>query len=92
MARTKKQYFPEFKLKVVLEVQQGEKTAAQLIRELGVHRVALSEWKKQFTETKGYESLKEVRMGLREYFEFYNNRRPYQRLAYRTPAEVYFGI
>ena len=36
---------------------------------------------------KGYESMKEVRMGLKKYFEFYNNKRPHQGLDYRTPAE-----
>jgi transposase-like protein len=41
MARTKKQYSPEFKLKVVLEVLKGEKTATQLAGELGVHPVVL---------------------------------------------------
>ena len=50
MARTKKQYSPEFKLKVVIEVLKGEKTATQLAGELGVHPVVLSEWKKQFIE------------------------------------------
>lgn len=40
---------------------------------------------------KAYETLKEVRQGLREYFKFYNERRPHQGLGYRTPAEVYFG-
>jgi putative transposase len=40
---------------------------------------------------KGYESLKEVRQGLNEYFKFYNERRPHQGLGYRTPSEVYFG-
>jgi len=40
---------------------------------------------------KGYESMKDVRLGLKRYFEFYNNRRPHQSLDYRTPAEVYFG-
>jgi len=40
---------------------------------------------------KGYESLKEVRIGLKKYFEFYNDKRPHQGLEYRTPAEVYFG-
>lgn len=39
---------------------------------------------------KGYECLKEVRQGLRKYFEFYNEKRPHQGLEYRTPAEVYF--
>lgn len=40
---------------------------------------------------KGYECLKEVRQGLKKYFEFYNEKRPHQGLKYRTPAEVYFG-
>ena len=39
---------------------------------------------------KGYESLKEVRQGLKKYFNFYNEKRPHQGLEYRTPAEVYF--
>jgi len=39
---------------------------------------------------RGYESLKEVRQGLKKYFEFYNEKRPHQGLEYRTPAEVYF--
>jgi len=38
MARTRKQYSPEFKLKVVLEILKGEKTATQLAGEVGVHR------------------------------------------------------
>lgn len=40
---------------------------------------------------KGYENLREVRQGLKKYFEFYNEKRPHQGLEYRTPAEVYFG-
>lgn len=39
---------------------------------------------------KGYETLKEVRQGLKKYFQFYNEKRPHQGLEYRTPAEVYF--
>jgi len=50
MAKTKKQYSPEFKLKVVLEILKGEKTATQLAGEVGVHPVVLSDWKKQFKE------------------------------------------
>ena len=50
MARTKKQYSPEFKLKVVLEILKGEKTATQLAGEVGVHPMVLSDWKKQFLE------------------------------------------
>jgi transposase-like protein len=50
MAKTKKQYSPEFKLKVVVEILKGDKTATQLAGEFGVHPVVLSEWKKQFIE------------------------------------------
>ena len=39
---------------------------------------------------KGYSSLKEVGIGLKSYFQFYNEARPHQGLEYRTPAEVYY--
>ena len=39
---------------------------------------------------KGYENLKEARIGLKNYFEFYNENRRHQGLGYRTPAEVYY--
>jgi putative transposase len=35
---------------------------------------------------------KELYQGLKEYFEFYNNRRLHQALDYRTPSEVYFNM
>ncbi len=38
-----------------------------------------------------YTQPKEARAGLARYVDFYNHRRPHQALAYRTPAEVYFG-
>ena len=41
---------------------------------------------------KGYESMRGLRQGLTDYFEFYNKRRPHQGLNYRTPAEVYLGM
>lgn len=50
MGKPRKRYSPEFKLKAVVEILKGEKTAAQIASELGVHPVALSEWKKQFKE------------------------------------------
>lgn len=40
---------------------------------------------------KCYETLKDVKAGLKSYFEFYNEKRPHQGIGYRTPAEVYFG-
>lgn len=46
----RRKHTPEFKLKAVLEVLKGEKSAAQLAGELEVHPGALSEWKKQFIE------------------------------------------
>ena len=38
-----------------------------------------------------YASPREARAGIRDYLEFYNQRRPHQALEYRTPAEVYFA-
>lgn len=49
MTRIRKKYSPEFKLKAVLEVIKGDKTAAQLAGELSVHPMQLSEWKKHFS-------------------------------------------
>ena len=50
MARIRKKYSPEFKLKAVLEILKGEKTASQLAGELEVHPLVLSDWKKRFLE------------------------------------------
>jgi putative transposase len=38
---------------------------------------------------KGYASLLELRLGLTEYFAFYNGERPHQSLGNRTPDAVY---
>ena len=38
-----------------------------------------------------YTSPRQARSGLTRYMEFYNNERPQQALAYRTPAEAYRG-
>jgi putative transposase len=40
---------------------------------------------------KGYDSPRAARLGLSEYFKFYNGERLHQSLGYLTPAEVYFG-
>lgn len=40
---------------------------------------------------KDYQSISELRDGLKNYFDFYNNRRGHQALDYKTPAEVYFS-
>jgi len=39
-----------------------------------------------------YESVVQVREGLRKYFRFYNEERFHQSLKYRTPSNVYHGI
>lgn len=51
MAKTRKQYSPEFKLKAVIEILKGEKTATQIAGELGTHPLVLTDWKKHFLET-----------------------------------------
>lgn len=40
---------------------------------------------------KSYATMREARKGLKEYIEFYNQRRPHQSLGYKTPDEVYWG-
>ena len=38
-----------------------------------------------------YATPREARQGLTRYFDFYDQERPHQALAYRTPAQVYYG-
>ena len=38
-----------------------------------------------------YNSVKELRIGLEEYFNFYNYERPHQSLNKKTPANIYYG-
>lgn len=40
----------------------------------------------------GYETILEVRNGLKDYFNLYNTERLHQGLDYKTPSEVYTGI
>ncbi|MFA6919346.1 MAG: IS3 family transposase [Patescibacteria group bacterium] len=39
---------------------------------------------------KSYQTIGEANLGLTEYFQFYNTKRPHQSLDYRTPSTVYF--
>ena len=41
---------------------------------------------------KAYQDSREARIGLGNYFCFYNTERSHQALGYRTPAEVYSAI
>jgi len=41
---------------------------------------------------KAYQDGRDARIGLGNYFRFYNTERPHQALGYRTPAEVYTAI
>ena len=50
MTRIRRNHFPEFKLKAVMEILKGEKTAIQLAGKLGVHPLMRSEWKKHFLQ------------------------------------------
>ena len=50
MARARRKHSPEFKLRAVLEILKGEKTAMQPAGKLEVHSLMLSEWKKHFLQ------------------------------------------
>ena len=39
-----------------------------------------------------YDTPREAHTGIKEYFKFYNEKRPHQSLNYLTPAEVHFGL
>lgn len=41
---------------------------------------------------KEYADVAELEVGLKSYFDFYNEERPHQSLSYRTPSEVHFGL
>lgn len=48
MSKKRRQYSAEFKLKAVIKILKGDKTAAQLAGDLEVHPLVLSDWKKRF--------------------------------------------
>ena len=39
-----------------------------------------------------YDTPREARTGIKDYFKFYNEKRPHQSLNYRTPVEIHFGL
>ncbi|MGD9679114.1 MAG: transposase, partial [Vulcanibacillus sp.] len=39
-----------------------------------------------------FDTIKELREGLKDYFDHYNNKREHQSLGYKTPSEVYGDI
>jgi putative transposase len=41
---------------------------------------------------KAYQNGKDARIGIGDYFRFYNNARPHQALGYRTPGDVFTSI
>jgi len=41
---------------------------------------------------KAYQNGRDARVGIGDYFRFYNAERPHQALGYRTPAEVFTSI
>ena len=38
-----------------------------------------------------FESVPELPLGLKKYFELYNSEKPHQSLVGKTPAEIYWG-
>jgi len=47
--------------------------------------------KYELTYISEFRSPRELRTGLTQYFEYYNNQRHHQSLEYKTPAQVYIG-
>ena len=50
MNGSKKQYSSKFKARVTLESVKGEKTAAELASQYGVHATQITRWKKHMLE------------------------------------------
>ncbi len=50
MSGDRRQYTPQFKLQVVLELLRGERSAAQIAREHGIGPDLLSRWRDVFEE------------------------------------------
>ena len=51
MGKLRKNYPPEFKVKVALEIIKGDKTMSQICSEYSVHATQAVKWKKQALET-----------------------------------------
>lgn len=56
MARPRNKYPREFKLELLRQIEEGEKTASELCRELGLSPQQVSRWRKQLT-AKGDEAF-----------------------------------
>ena len=41
---------------------------------------------------KAYQNGKDARIGIGDYFRFYNTARPHQALGYRTPGDIFTSI
>jgi transposase InsO family protein len=41
---------------------------------------------------KAYKNGKDTRIGISDYFRFYNNARPHQALGYRTPEDIFTSV
>ncbi len=56
MARQRKEYPREFKLELLRQIEDGEKTASELCRELGLSLQQVSAWRRQLA-VKGDEAF-----------------------------------
>jgi putative transposase len=85
---------------LTLHKQTLHGTGAQLWPETGVHHPTLpaAKWhgrgvirtlKEQCTHRHRFESIQHATRVIGDWISFYNNRRPHQALAMRTPAEAF---
>lgn len=50
MVQKRRKYDPEFKREAVRLAEESEKSAAQVARDLGIHRNLLYKWRKELIE------------------------------------------
>ena len=95
MSSTRRRRFSaEFKAKVALEAIRGEQTIAELASRYELHPNMITSWKRQAVGNMAaaFAGGSELRQGLKQWIDYYNNKRPHSSLDSRTPDEAYWQL